>query len=149
MIRWTMPSRKACVNVRHGESTVRPTGFGSALVEVDGLYGFTLMKCVDRSQSDNVPDQRGPGVEHPFVKTDHRSSVGSDGYPARFVAKESRIVSKDQSQRPLFADSTIVPIVITAGTEEMINTHKTSRVDHRAAARNTNNGLRRSIRSGV
>ena len=31
---------------------------------------------------DNEPDQRGPGVEHPFVKTDHRSSIESDGYLA-------------------------------------------------------------------
>lgn len=33
-------------------------------------------------QSDNDPDQRGPGIEHPFVKTDHRSSVASDSYAA-------------------------------------------------------------------
>lgn len=31
--------------------------------------------------SANGTDQRGPGVEHPSVKPDHRSSVASDGYP--------------------------------------------------------------------
>ncbi|TWT85168.1 hypothetical protein CA13_66500 [Planctomycetes bacterium CA13] len=30
--------------------------------------------------SGNGTDQRGPGVEQPFEKTYHRSSVASDGY---------------------------------------------------------------------
>ncbi|GAA5511205.1 hypothetical protein Rcae01_06721 [Novipirellula caenicola] len=30
---------------------------------------------------DNAPDQRGPGVGHPFVKTDHRFSGAYDRYP--------------------------------------------------------------------
>jgi hypothetical protein len=46
-----------------------------------GDKGQRSRRSVIGNQSGNGPDQRGPGVEHPFVKTNHRSSVESDGSP--------------------------------------------------------------------
>ena len=43
-------------------------------------------------QWQNGTDQRGPGVEHPFVKTDHRSSVAFRWLPRHFVSHYDQFV---------------------------------------------------------
>ena len=45
-----------------------------------GLVSVRMDLVSTAFSADNDPDQRGPGAEYPFVKTDHRSSVASDGY---------------------------------------------------------------------
>jgi hypothetical protein len=71
--------RKTCNNQTHDPPSSRDVH------ECDWI-----VTLVTRRISANDPDQRGPGVEHPFVKTDHRSSVASDGYPPRSVSERKR-----------------------------------------------------------
>ncbi|TWT85171.1 hypothetical protein CA13_66530 [Planctomycetes bacterium CA13] len=49
--------------------------------DVSAKRGEKVMSDLQISVHDNGTDQRGPGVDYPFVKTNHRSSVASDGYP--------------------------------------------------------------------
>ena len=46
-----------------------------SFVSAGDSYGLMLVMDARMHLSGNAPDQRGPGVDHPFVKTDHRSSV--------------------------------------------------------------------------
>ncbi|WP_419193921.1 hypothetical protein, partial [Novipirellula herctigrandis] len=50
--------------------------FGVAYGLLFTIESQTLSGCIS---SGNGTDQRGPGIDYPFVKTNHRSSVASDG----------------------------------------------------------------------
>ena len=47
----------------------------------------------------NDPDQRGPGDEHPFVRTDQRSYVASDGSPRSQVSGRENGLIAERSWR--------------------------------------------------
>ncbi|TWT29150.1 hypothetical protein KOR42_55630 [Thalassoglobus neptunius] len=74
----------------------RVTGLRNRRGDIDLL----VRSAVSFRYRQNGTDQRGPGVEHPFVKTDHRSSVASDGYPPFWAsASSSSVESQPKNSR--------------------------------------------------